>query len=101
MPLQSAHQGRCERPGPSDRQSESTLRTARTALWHLRKGGVPQLRFDTREAGETPVQRSERQRDARQEAAEAAFTADPQVRQLMSRYGARLVPDSIRPLDDA
>lgn len=31
-------------PGSSGRTPESPLRTARTALWHLRKGGVPQLR---------------------------------------------------------
>ncbi|WP_114854217.1 glycosyltransferase [Brachybacterium sp. YJGR34] len=31
-------------PGPSGRRSESTLRTARTALWHLRTGGISQLR---------------------------------------------------------
>ena len=64
-------------------------------------GGVPQLRFEVRDTGETPRQRVARERDARQVAAEAAFTSDPQVRALMARHGARLVPDSIRPLDDA
>ena len=52
-------------------------------------------------AGETPRQRTERERDARQLAAEEAFTSDPQVRQLIGQYGARIVPDSIRPFDDA
>ncbi|HEU4814324.1 MAG TPA: DNA polymerase III subunit gamma/tau [Xanthomonadaceae bacterium] len=64
-------------------------------------GGKPQVRFEARAAGETPHQRTERQRDARQLAAEEAFTSDPQVQQLMSQYGAKLVPDSIRPFDDA
>ncbi len=64
-------------------------------------GGAPVIRFETRAAGETPHQRTERQRDARQLAAEEAFTSDPQVRQLIGQYGARLVPDSIRPFDDA
>lgn len=65
-----------------------------------RLGGAPTLRFETREAVETPRRRTERQRDARQLAAEEAFTSDPQVQKLVSQYGAKLVPDSIRPLDD-
>ena len=63
-------------------------------------GGAPQVRFETREAGETPHQRTARQRDARQVAAEEAFTNDPQVQSLIGQYGAKLVPDSIRPFDD-
>ena len=50
-------------------------------------------------AGETLHQRSERERDARREAAEAGFLADPGVRQLMQRHGAAVIPDSIRPHD--
>ena len=64
-------------------------------------GGTPVIRFETRETGETPHQRTERQRDARQLAAEQAFTSDPQVQKLIGQYGAKLVPDSIRPFDDA
>ena len=65
-------------------------------------GSTPQLRFEAvAQAGhETLRQRSERERDARQEAAEAAFLADPGVQQLMQRHGATLVPDSIRPHDE-
>ena len=65
-------------------------------------GTSPQLRFEAvaTDGAETLRQRSERQRDARQEAAEAAFLADPGVQQLMQRHGATLVPDSIRPHDD-
>ena len=66
-----------------------------------RLGAAPQLRFEVREVSETPRLRTERQRDARQLAAEEAFTSDPQVRELIGQHGARLVPDSIRPLDDA
>ncbi len=65
-------------------------------------GGAPQLRFEAAAGatGETLHQRSTRQRDARQEAAESAFLADPGVQQLIQRHGAKLVPDSIRPHDE-
>ncbi len=65
-------------------------------------GGTPRLRFETvaDSGAETLRERTERARDARQEAAEAAFLADPGVQQLMRRHGATLVPDSIRPHDD-
>ena len=64
-------------------------------------GGRPEIRFETRAAGETPRQRTERERDARQLAAEEAFASDPQVQRLIGQYGAKVVPDSIRPFDDA
>lgn len=41
-----------------------------------------------------------RKRDARQREAESTFLADPDVQRLMSRPGASVVPDSIRPFDD-
>ena len=41
-----------------------------------------------------------RKRDARQREAESAFLADPDVQRLLSRPGASVVPDSIRPFDD-
>ena len=47
------------------------------------------------------TKRSARERDARQVAAETAFLADPGVQRLMTGRGATLVPDSIRPFDDA
>jgi len=65
-------------------------------------GATPQIRFETVQAGgETLHQRTARERDARQTAAEAAFLADPDVQRLMERHGATVVPDSIRPFDDA
>jgi DNA polymerase-3 subunit gamma/tau len=64
-------------------------------------GVVPQIRFDLAEpSGETLHVRNERQRDARQAQAEAAFLNDPDVRSLIER-GAKVAIDSIRPLDDA
>jgi len=64
-------------------------------------GAAPQIRFETTQAaaGDTLRQRSERERDARHGAAEDAFLNDPDVQRLMQQ-GAKLVPDSIRPLDD-
>ncbi|MGY0504048.1 DNA polymerase III subunit gamma/tau [Luteimonas sp. e5] len=63
-------------------------------------GTPPQIRFEAvAPVGETLRQRDARERDARHSAAEHAFLNDPDVQRLMAR-GARLVPDSIRPLDD-
>ncbi|HEX2082227.1 MAG TPA: DNA polymerase III subunit gamma/tau [Xanthomonadaceae bacterium] len=64
-------------------------------------GTAPQIRFELAQApaGETLHARSERQRDARQAAAEEAFMNDPNVQRLV-QAGARVVPDSIRPFDD-
>ncbi|MBA3485989.1 MAG: DNA polymerase III subunit gamma/tau [Lysobacter sp.] len=45
-------------------------------------------------------ERNERVRDQRQVSAEQAFMTDPDVKRLMQKHGARLVPDSIRPLDE-
>ncbi|KGQ18965.1 DNA polymerase III subunits gamma and tau [Lysobacter dokdonensis DS-58] len=65
-------------------------------------GTTPQIKFEAQAArGETLHQRTARERDARQVAAEAAFVADPDVQRLMQRHGATVVPDSIRPFDDA
>ena len=49
---------------------------------------------------ETLHQRSDRQRGERQQAAEAAFMADPSVQLLIQQHGARVVTDSIRPFDE-
>ena len=68
-----------------------------------RLGGTPQIRIDEAAAavGETLHARTARERDERQAAAENAFLSDPQVQRLMQERGARLVPDSIRPFDEA
>jgi DNA polymerase-3 subunit gamma/tau len=64
-------------------------------------GGVPQIRFETAQAPtETLHQRSVRDRDARQVAAEAAFLSDAGIQHLIDKHGATLVPDSIRPFDE-
>ena len=65
-----------------------------------RWGAPPQIRFEAgAPSGETLHARNERVRDERQGAAEAAFHNDPHVRRLVEQ-GARLVPDSIRPIQE-
>ncbi|MBA3487580.1 MAG: hypothetical protein H0T88_10410, partial [Lysobacter sp.] len=51
-------------------------------------------------SNETLHQRSSRERDARQVAAESAFLADAGVQQLIRQHGATVVPDSIRPFEE-
>ncbi len=65
-------------------------------------GGPVQLKFETGKPAhvETLHQRVERQRDAKQSAAEEQFMAHPDVQRLMGQQGAKLVPDSIRPFED-
>ncbi len=46
---------------------------------------------------ESPAMRREREQQERQDQAESAFREDSNVRELMDRFGAEIVPDSIRP----
>ena len=63
-------------------------------------GGDVQLRLEIgAPRGETATARNARERDARQADAEAGFVADPAIQRLVQVHGAKLVPDSIRPLD--
>ncbi|QCW25731.1 hypothetical protein FE772_08685 [Lysobacter enzymogenes] len=70
-------------------------------------GAPPQIRFETAADsaghgnGESVHARNLRARDERQARAEDVFMNDPDVRRLIEQYGARLVPDSIRPFDEA
>ena len=64
-------------------------------------GGAPRLRFEEADgAGDSVRERNQRARDERQAKAEQVFMNDPQVQHLIQQHGAKLVPDSIRPLDD-
>ncbi|WP_058835202.1 DNA polymerase III subunit gamma/tau [Luteimonas abyssi] len=64
-------------------------------------GAPPSIRFESAAAGgQTLHARNAHARDARQQDAERAFLEDPDVQRLMTQHGARLVPDSIRPVDD-
>jgi len=50
-------------------------------------------------AGDTPAARAEQQRRQQQNAAEQSMQEDPLVQQLKREFGARVVPQSVRPLD--
>lgn len=65
-------------------------------------GAEPQVVIQTGEAvqAETLNARRDRERDSRQSAAEEAFLNDPAVKRLVEQHGARVVPDSIRPVDE-
>jgi DNA polymerase III subunit gamma/tau len=65
-------------------------------------GAPVQIKFEAGKPAQTETlhQRNERQRDAKQTAAEEAFLSNPDVQRLMNQQGAKLVPDSIRPFDD-
>jgi len=65
-----------------------------------RLGSAPQIRFTTAAPGESIRERNDRARDERQAAAEATFMDNADVQRLIAQYGARVVPDSIRPLED-
>jgi DNA polymerase-3 subunit gamma/tau len=82
-------------------RSPSLIKALTDAL-SAQLGGPVQLKFETGRAAhvETLRQRNERQRDARQAAAEDAFLGHPDVQRLMQQQGAKLVPDSIRPFED-
>ena len=85
-----------------DHLRSPSLVKALTDALSAQLGGTVQLKFDSAKPAnaETLHQRGERQRDAKQTAAEENFMANPDVQRLMSQQGARLVPDSIRPFED-
>jgi len=88
-------------PGDDHLQMPALVKRLADALSPM-LGGAPQIKFETAQpGGETLHQRTSRERDARQVAAEQAFLADPDVQRLMQRHGATVVPDSIRPVDEA
>jgi len=49
---------------------------------------------------ETPADQSARAKSAQQQAAESGMSADPVVQALMQSLGARIVPNSIKPLEN-
>ena len=64
-------------------------------------GDAIQLKIEQGDAGShTPAAYEERQRKARQRAAEESIRNDPLVRSIVERFEARVVEDSIRPIRD-
>ena len=65
-----------------------------------RFGDAIQLRIEQGHPGpHTPAAYEERQRKARQEAAEASIRKDPVVQSIVERFEARVVEESIRPAE--
>ena len=60
-------------------------------------GSPVRLEFVAEAAAETPAQIQERERRAALVAARQAFGEDPTVKALQERFGATLLPDTIRP----
>lgn len=70
------------------------------AALRSRFGDSIQLRTEQGNPGpDTPAAYEERQRKARQEAAEASIHRDPVVKSIVERFEARVVEDSIRPVE--
>ncbi|AOD15637.1 DNA polymerase III subunit gamma/tau [Xanthomonas fragariae] len=87
-------------PGFEYLNSERSIANLAQALAPV-LGNTPRIVIETGSAGvETLHERTNRQKDERQSAAETAFMNDPSVQQLIQQQGARVVPDSIRPYDE-
>jgi DNA polymerase-3 subunit gamma/tau len=64
-------------------------------------GQAVKLRFvSSEDVGGTVAERKAQARDARQAEAERALGEDPLLRRLQDELGARVVPQSIRPLEN-
>jgi DNA polymerase-3 subunit gamma/tau len=86
-------------PGFEYLQTERALTALAQALSQV-LGSTPKIVIETGNVqAETLHERADRQRGERQNAAEAVFMADPQVQQLIQQ-GARVVADSIRPIEE-
>jgi len=86
-------------PGFEYLQSERALAALAQALSQA-LGSTPKIVIETGNVqAETLHERADRRRGEQQDAAEAAFMADPQVQQLIQQ-GARVVADSIRPFEE-
>jgi DNA polymerase-3 subunit gamma/tau len=64
-------------------------------------GSTPRIAFAASAVseGDSLHARNARQRDERQSNAESAFLQNPTVQRYMQQFGAKLVPDSIRPVE--
>lgn len=70
------------------------------AALRSRFGDATSLRIEQGEPGpHTPAAWEERQRAARQKAAEQAIRQDPVVKSIVERFEGRVVEESIRPIE--
>src|SRR5690606_41958089 len=75
-------------------------RAARAQALSQALGSTPKVVIETGNVqAETLHERADRRRGEQQDAAEAAFMADPQVQQQIQQ-GARVVADSLRPFEE-
>ncbi len=87
-------------PDDEHLKSPSLVLQLGDALAAMLGGGV-QLRFETGEPrGDTARVRNARERESRQAQAEQGFAAHPDIQRLVEVHGARILPDSIRPLGE-
>ncbi|WP_098418728.1 DNA polymerase III subunit gamma/tau [Marinobacter sp. LV10MA510-1] len=66
-----------------------------------RFGDATELRIERGQPSDTPAAFDERKRKIRQQAAEQAIRTDPLVQSIVDRFAARVVEDSIRPIEVA
>jgi len=66
-----------------------------------RFGDATELRIERGQPSDTPAAFEERKRKIRQQAAEQAIRTDPLVQSIVDRFAARVVEDSIRPIEVA
>ncbi|PFG54801.1 DNA polymerase-3 subunit gamma/tau [Marinobacter sp. LV10R520-4] len=64
-----------------------------------RFGDATELRIERGQPSDTPAAFEERKRKIRQQAAEQAIRTDPLVQSIVDRFAARVVEDSIRPIE--
>ena len=69
------------------------------AALRIRFGDATELRIERGQPDDTPAAYEERQRKVRQQAAEQAIRTDPLVQSIVDRFAARVVEDSIRPIE--
>jgi DNA polymerase-3 subunit gamma/tau len=77
--------------------SQQRLCKALEALLGTRLGLVIEV---DKPATDTPARLQEKARDERQRVAEERIAGDPLVKNMEEKFGARLIPGSVRPLDE-
>jgi DNA polymerase-3 subunit gamma/tau len=87
-----------------DPSHEHLAEGSMVGLLEQRLGGAlgrdVKVRFERASAGaQTPAEQRTRAESARRSAAEEAVQSDPFVQSMIETFGARVIPDSIRPTD--
>ena len=94
------HRGNLLRLGIDPRVSRSPAQVERLGqALATYLGGPVKLEFVEGAAAETPTQSSERRSAETLDAARRSLDEDPTVREMQSRFGATLHPESVRPTD--